>query len=377
MPLLRLRFLPLALPALLALGPPARAFLSFNNGHDQFHIDASYGYYYDSNLFANSLDQGDYYQSLSLGLEYARNAGLIGINSTLKVDDAIFSKYRDENYKNPTFTLGFSKDTGRVTGTFSFSVQRQSRSDEAANIRDTSWYYTGDLAFKYPLSERYFISTDSQYSQRNFQNNQLLFNLRTLSEGVNMNYVYTSKLDLIGGYRIRYSNTFGGGYSYDHAFTIGASGKILPKLSGTISAGYQLRDDYSAGHHTYGSTTAGIGLTWPISTFVTFGGQFSEDFSTTSTAISVDSTTGVLSANWKISDKLAVHTDTGVSYGRYLGALGAGRRDTTYFADAGVTYALTARFNLALAYSISRTSSTFQFSDFTRHTVSLSLSARF
>ena len=58
-----------------------------------------------------------------------------------------------------------------------------------------------------------------------------------------MYYIYTSKLDLSSGYRLRVSQTDGAGTTYDHWFNVGATGGLFAKLTGTIRVGYQFREE--------------------------------------------------------------------------------------------------------------------------------------
>ena len=98
------------------MSPSAEALLEFNDGRDKLNVNAGYGISYDSNLFAHAGGAGDFSQSLSLGINYLRRAGLIGVSGSIGVSTDRFDKYTGEDFTDPTFQLEFSKDRGRLTG---------------------------------------------------------------------------------------------------------------------------------------------------------------------------------------------------------------------------------------------------------------------
>jgi hypothetical protein len=69
-----------------------------------------------------------------------------------------------------------------------------------------------------------------------------LANYLDYTQSFDIFYVYTSKLDLVGGYRIRVSQTSIGNDTVDHWFNVGATGGLFAKLNGTVRLGYQIRD---------------------------------------------------------------------------------------------------------------------------------------
>ena len=96
------------------MSPSAEALLEFNDGRDKLNVTAEYGISYDSNLFAYAGGAGDFGQSLSLGINYTRRAGLIGVSGSIGVSTERFDKYTGEDFTDPTFQLEFSKDRGRL-----------------------------------------------------------------------------------------------------------------------------------------------------------------------------------------------------------------------------------------------------------------------
>jgi len=361
------------------MSPRADALLEFNDGHDRVTVSAAYGITYDSNLFVHAGGAGDYNQSLTLGVNYTRRAGLIGVNASVSVSTARFTKFSGEDFTNPSFSLELTKTQGRLTGAVGFTAQRESRSDVAANLRADSWNFGSTINLRYPINERYYFTSGTEFSLHDYVQQGPLFNLSSYSEAVDVFYVYTSKLDLMGGYRIRLGDAAGGSHTQDHALTMGATGGILPKLNGSVRVGYQWRNESSSAGGHYGSLTSSLSLAWPMTKRVAFNYAVSKDYTTAATDVSVDVTAFSLSVSLKPAFRLKLVLNTGIDYSisDYLGARGDGRQDRAVSLNAGVSFPITAAISTSLSYAYTDNHSNIAFSNFARHTATFSLSARY
>lgn len=367
-----------ALAAALALAAsPAPALVRMNDGKDQLFLNASLTAAWDSNIFASADGDGDFLTTYGLSLEYQRRAGLIGVNATAAFDVGRFEEFGEENFANPNLRFELTKEAGRTTGSFALGAQRESRADSAVNIRTESWNYDAALNFKYPVIERYSLSGNLGYGLRDYQDNAFLVDLETYSTAMDVFYVYTSERDLIGGYRLRVSESSADTTFYDHAFTLGMSGKILPKLNGTARFGYQIREASGALNDTYDSWTSAVSATWNVNKRLSVTGQLSKDFSTTAANTSVDSFAGTLEAQYASSAKTSVTAAVGGGINRFLGSLGAGREDTFFTYNVAFNYTFNERLRCSLGYTYFHNWSTVAFSDFERHSVSLNVTSRF
>ncbi len=369
--------LALILIAVLAC-PPAHGLVSINDGKNQLFIVASAGFAWDSNIFASRAASSDFVSSASLGLEFQRRAGMIGINGSVGVDASHFGKFSGEDFQNPHFNAEFTKQSGRTTGSMTLGASRQSRADTAANIRSESWNYNAGVNLKYPVIERYSLSAGANYTLLDFVDNSLLVDLQTYSANVDLFYVYSTERDIMAGYRIRHGETSADTSFYDHAFTVGLSGKILPKVGGNARIGYQIREPKgNTLEGNYHALTASLGATWAATKRTNVSLQLSKDFSTTSTNINTDATSINLDAQYALSGKLAFTGGVGYGINEFLGAPGAGRRDQYFTWNAGMSYTLNSHFKASLSYSYYQNWSTLDFSDFTRNSVNLNLSSKF
>jgi hypothetical protein len=364
---------------------PCQALVNLNDGRDKIHVSGEVSFAWDSNIFAHQGGGGDYVMSANLASDYTRKAGLIGVDASVAVNASRFNRFSGEDFKNPSFNLEFTKQSGRTTGSLALSAARESRADTAANIRDNSWLYSAGLNLKYPVIERYSLSGGTNYSCHNYQDNTELVNLKTYSANLDLFYVYSSDRDLVGGYRYRQENTSGNTQNTDHAFTLGLSGKILPKLNGSVNGGYQLRDsqELSQGPNgdsivdsQYTSWTSAITLTWSLSKRFTVSGQLSKDFDTTSTNQTTDTLMTSLDAQFTFSAKLSFSAGVAYSNNRFLGLSGDGRVDTYFSSHIGLNYSLNEHLKATLGESYSINWSTLPYADFSRNSVSLSVSSR-
>ncbi len=359
---------------------PVHALVRWNDSREQIFVNLSTNSAWESNIFGSAGGDGDITTGLSAGVDYQRKAGLIGVNASMSLASVQFAKYSSENYLNPNLTIELNKDSGRTTGALSLSGVRESRADPAANVRTEAWNYSSGLNVKYPVIERYSIAGSVGYNLRDFDDNALLVDLSSYSASADLFYVYTSERDLVGGYRIRQSESSSGLSFFDHAFTAGITGKIFPKVSGTVRGGYQFRDTVNAligtGQQDHSSWTLSASATWTFSQRISVTSQISKDFSVTSTDVSVDVLSASLGMQFAVNAKTSVFASTDLNSSDYLGVLGSNREDTTFGVSGGIGRTIGTRIKANVSYSYSQTWSTLELSDFARQSVSLSLSTR-
>jgi hypothetical protein len=369
------------LGALLALlGSQARAIVKFNDGHDELFITGTAGINYDSNIYADANATSDTIFTESIDLEYQRKAGILGVNGNLGWNFGQFTNNTSESYADPHLHAEITKGTGRTTGSLTLGVQRQSRTEYALNLRTVSWDYDAGLNVKYPVIERYSISGQFDYGLQDYTNNPNLFDIRTYTAGADLFYVYSSQRDILGGYRLRITDTTNSTRSYDHSFTVGTTGKLLPKLNGTIRLGYQFRqtDRNNVGHadETFSAFTTNASATWTVSKRFTVTGLASRDFTTLATDVNVDNTAAALSANFSTTARITLFGGAGIGHLRYLGTFSEGRRDTYVTDNVGITYSLNDHLKITLTGLWYKNWSKLDQADYIRRTISLLVTSR-
>ncbi len=366
----------IAFAAALAL-TPARALLNLDGQRNQLFVFGSVSFGYDSNVFAENKGRGDYTVNGAIGAELKRRAGIIAVDAVGKLTYQAFNSYSGENAFNPNFQIEFNKSTGRTTGALTISAYRESRSDSAVNLRTNSWNFPVGLNLKYPVNDKYYLTSETSFLRRRYVDNAALANLTDYSEAVNIYYVYTSKLDLMAGYRIRVSNTSIGEDSYDHWFNIGATGGLFAKLNGTVRVGYQIRDFRGGRNDSYSHLNASASVTWPITRKLNLIGTIGRDFTTIATGASVDSLSAALRASYNFTRKIEFNGGLGYGRNRFLGTPPPERRDTFFSFDVGAAYRMNEHLQVGASYNYFRNWSTLAFSDFDRQGFSVDISSRY
>ena len=239
---LRHRLLTAAAVAGIAVcAPRALALVSLEDGRDHLFVDGTVEMGYDSNVFANAQSGGSMLVEGTLSTEFARRAGLIGVNVTASVTFARYANFREQDYVDPKVTAEFTKQTGRTTGSLLVSAQRENRADVDANTRDVSWNYDVALNFQYPVIQRYSISGSFEYNYADYQDQQLFTNLATYTGNLYLFYILSEQRDFFIDYRERYSQLADGSDDIDDSLSAGLNGRVFGPFNGSLQGGYTIR----------------------------------------------------------------------------------------------------------------------------------------
>jgi len=371
--------------ALATASPPARALVTLEDGADKIFVTGTAGIAYNSNVFQNSGSGGSITYSSSLGIEFVRRAGWIGVNASLVWNFTEYAKYSAQNFADPTFTTEFDKSTGRTTGALTLIVQKQNRSDVDVNTIDASWNYTAGLTARYPVIDRYSFVGGVNYSYTDYSDQKLFSNLSQVAANLDLYYILSDERDLFAGYRYRYSESSNVSSDVDHDVYAGISGRIIPGINGSLSVGYQIRlpyeHDMTAGG-TEGDYSVAGSATYNFDKKTTLTGTLSKDFGVTATAVSIDTETATLNATYAYNAKYSVFATVGGGETRFLGVNGEvttggpQRLDYNLTWSVGLAYTLNEHFKATLTYTYVRNWSNLNIADFPGNTLSLNLSSR-
>jgi hypothetical protein len=328
-------------------------------------------------MFAEATARGDYSMSAHAGIELKRRAGIIAVSSTAKVDYVTYGKYTGENSLNPSFYLELNKTTGRTTGALTINAYRETRSDSAVNLRTSSWNFPLSLNLKYPVNDNIYVTSSTGYLRRSYSDTAALVDYTDYTQAVDAFYVYTSKLDLLGGYRLRVAKTSTIGRTVDHWFNLGATGGLFSKLSGTVRLGYQFRNVSNAAHENYSHINAMASVNWPISRKFMTGFSVNRDFNTIATGATVDSTSAAANATYTYSRKLDFTGNAAVGHNKFLGANQGARVDTFFTWGVGASFHSSEHLQIGANYTYFKNWSSFAFSDYDSHGFSLDISSRY
>lgn len=368
------RLLGLLALALIAAPRPANALLNIDGTRNQVFVFGNAALAYDSNLFASADGGGDYIYGASVGVELKRRAGIISVNASATFDYQKYAEFTDQSGWNPSFYLELNKTVGRTTGAFTLNAVRSSRADSAVNLRTQTWNFPLGLNIKYPVNDKFYVTSASGYLRRSYSDSAAgLLTYTDYSQAFDLFYVYTSKLDLLGGYRLRVGNTTLG-TTTDQAFTVGVANGILPKVNGTLRVGFQIRHSDLTGD-TYTQLTSTAGLTWTATRKFTANLSVSRDFQTTAIGGNVDTLSALLRGVYQYTRQFSM--DASIGGGRNLFLGGTPRTDTFFSWDVGARYRMSEHLDVGASYNYLKNWSTVSRSDFERSGYSVNVSSRY
>ncbi len=385
---------------------PAHALVTLNDGHDKIHVNGSVSVSRDSNVFANSDNKGDFVYSTSLSAEYTRRAGWIGVNASAAVGSSRFATIEGQDFVNPSLGLEFTKQTGRTTGSLTFSAARESRADASVNLRSSSWNIPVGLNFKYPIAGTYTLAGSFGYSSRRYVDETVFASLVSYSASLDLFHILTTERDMLVGYRYRHNQSSRDTSSDDHAFSVGINGKLIRGISGGLRAGYQVRIPHSrlGDQAAIKSWTISGPASFSISKKLNLSGGISKDLAITATDSFVDTTTASIDTKYAYNSHWSAVASASFGDSRFLGesgrvqlagatpavfdlagnmivpafpaVLGRHRHDNYFTWSASVNYSLNEHFKASLTYSWFQNWSTIEFADFVRSSWTLTMSSR-
>lgn len=364
----------LTLAALAMTGIPARALLNIDGTKNQIFVFGGLAFSQDSNIFSQQDGEGDYHISAHTGAEWKRRAGIIAVDAEVRIDFTRYGEFKDEDAVNPSLSVEFSKSTGRTTGALKIAALRESRAESAVNLRTNSWNVPVELSLRYPINEKLYVTSNTGYLRRDYRGAPALLDYNDLSEAVDLYYVYSSKLDLVGGYRIRSSRTADDRRSLDHWFSLGATGGLFSKMTGTVRFGYQVRE--LRGADDYGQLNASAAVNWPVTRKVVLSLSGTRDFTTIATGSSIDTSTAGLTALYTYSRKLDFRATLSAGRNKFLNE-STPRADDFFSMETGVRYRMNDHLEMGANFVYLRNSSTLALANFDNRGFSLDVSSRY
>ena len=244
--------------ALLLAGPGAHALTDLGPGG--LFLDVSTGVTYDSNVFTNAREDGDFIYSLSPTLSYVQDRGLVRLTATAATS---FYEYEDLNAQSgEDYLLGFDlsgmhrEPSPSAAFTLSGNYANQSVASEEVATRIDIEAYGLNGTVDFDVSDKTGLRFGAGWSERDYKDNAY-----SDSEDYNVRgdflYRYSEKLSLKTGYRYREISYDDGRDLESDTFTVGAEGEFTDKLSGSLELGGTSGDRLDGTQFYYA-----IGLNW-------------------------------------------------------------------------------------------------------------------
>lgn len=368
----------------------AHALVTLNDGTDKIFVSSTFSMGYDSNITASALGVSDISYGGSMAIVYQRRAGLIGVNANLGFSLNDFVKNKSYDTFNPSYSIELDKGTGRLTGDLTLSAVRSSQADAAVNLYDVSWNYGLGLNLHYPVIERYSFTVSLNYGLLDYTDTGgvPLVNLSTYAASIGLFYVLSEERDLFADYRYRYQQSSDSTSTTDNGVSLGVNGRIIWRINGSLSAGYDLRSAQGVSNTGVvdSGNYSGLWVTGSANINVArklkLTAAISRDYSTTATNATTDTTSGTLDASYALTARYSFNTGVGGGINQFLGPFGyltgttIDRRDYYFAWHTGVNYTLNDHLSLGLAYLYFQNWSNLALASFSRDTVTLSLTTR-
>lgn len=366
----------------IAAAPRAQALFNFphrdNDGTDQIIVTGSYSIGEDTNVFAQRVKKGAITQLATAEVDYTRRAGLISVEAGMTMNVGAFVGLPGQNYADPSFTLGFTKGQGKTTGSLTFTAAKSNAPDPVANNRAVAWNFAETLALRYPVFERYFFTDSSTVGGTSYQNRNIFSDQQLYSNALAINVIYDSKLTFKTGYTIGFNETSDTN-NIAQNWVFGATGTILPKLTGSIDLGYAYDAAYTRHQkeQEFTSLNGDAALKWAFSRTLTFSADVNKAFGISSTDVVTDTTSGGIIASGNIGKRF--RTDLGIRYvgTDFVSQNGLGRKDTLIEVPADIGTALTTHIRLNLNYTWMENYSNLFSGKFVRETLTLTILATY
>ncbi|WP_309400627.1 outer membrane beta-barrel protein [Cerasicoccus maritimus] len=263
--------------ACLAVATNAYALFPVLGGEVGVALNTSWGY--DSNINANSGEQGDDVLTVTPSLDWTRSQGInhltistgfsiVRYGSTGNVNDSI----------NPNFTATLSGPNGvssNLTYNLGFSFFRSTDANDLVGQITDIYNYDFTTNFTYQVNEKWGVGLAPSIQYQDYRTAGFADILST-AIATSLQYSYSEKLTLDGGYRFRYqyvpsSSSGPTSESIDHTLFIGAFGVLAPKVTGNVQTGISYRDwlkPSTQDNFVYPYVNAGV--SWAYSQKTTF-----------------------------------------------------------------------------------------------------------
>lgn len=196
---------------------------------------------YDSNIFANSGEENDVIFSITPTIVYESRAS-IQTRIEVGADLAIFTDHDDENYQDLFARASMEQDRDTSFWSINVSAAEQSTANDAIGGRTESVNMGAGASLKSEVTGKTGFSVAPFASTTDYDTaNTYDYSIAGSSFGIV--YFYSPKLDLSLDYRYRAveSDAPKGFEGADHSVYLSANGDLLPKLTGSVSLGVQMR----------------------------------------------------------------------------------------------------------------------------------------
>ncbi|MGZ0653987.1 outer membrane beta-barrel protein [Coraliomargarita sp. W4R53] len=317
---------------------------------------------YDSNISANSNEDGDTIATALPKILYRYNQGIVLVDAFVGVEFVEYdeqSQFDSQNFKS-RLELSYPSDAAERSFSWKlktgFNESTTADSDLQSIVERERFDF--DLTARYYVADRYYIRSGFEYRDEEIVTEG--FNdVLTLSVPIDFYYAYSENLSFGLGVEFSDVEIDGPGSptadSSDTAYYVAAEGRLLSNLVAEIKVGVESRDfDDSAFEDAEMFFLEGA-LRWSYSDRTSFELNLANGFRNTARNQSIEESSVVLTMMHELDEKIVTELSAGYSESDFesLGGVEV-RRDETWSLEWGVSYELIEdqlSLDFALSYS--------------------------
>ncbi|MCC5805108.1 MAG: outer membrane beta-barrel protein [Opitutales bacterium] len=336
---------------------------------------------YDTNIFANAEEEGDFVARGSIGLSYTRPYRFFDIGGSVSLYGTRHMDFTDNDRLNWRFNFFVTPTAEFGTRYWTLSTdigfQRTTRSDEDLGDLVTTDNYRGGLTLTITPTSRYFVETGFLYSITDPRDSDLP-EIHTLDTHVAAGWSLGPRYFIFGQVN-RTKTDVKREDSLDNVvwnYSVGLRGEFTPRLNGQATVGISRRKLDLTGE-TDETPTYSVALNYMIDrqTNATLTG--SRTFTSSLARNNMTRTTVNLGLNRVLREGLRGALNTGFVERRYDGDGIDDRRDRAYSAGGSLTYDIAAWGSLTGGVSHTVQDSNVAFFDYHRTLIYLTLTGSF
>lgn len=349
--------------ACLALASSANALYPVLGGEIGVSLGTKYGY--DSNINANSNENGDSILTITPAVQFVRNKGVNSISLGGGFNIIRYDRFGNDqtvigpnalgvptptfiegnNSINPYFYASVSGPNG-VQGAplvynLMFAFSRNTSANSLVGQITDVFNYDFSADFNYRLNDLWALGISPAVQYQDYRTNGFA-DVFSTSLALDGQYSYSEKLTFDAGYRIRYqyvpsSSSGPTNESLDHTLFVGAFGVLAPKLTGNVQTGISYREwlkPNSQSDFVYPYVNAAV--SWAVNEKTSLGAMVNVDVGQSPANQGLETASAGVSATHILTDQFTA--DAGFDYVHTFFTGTTNRSDNAFILYAGIDY---------------------------------------
>ena len=326
---------------------------------------------YDSAIRSRGDSQEDFVFSFRPSLRYNRSFKNVDVSASLGASNRTYLDYDEYNDTDVFFDFNVSPKaevrTSRLRVSTSLNLSTQTEADDATGEIVTSKNYGASGQVVYDPNRFYDLIGGVSYNKRDPDSVSGSFSgTETAGANLSISIPRSEYISWSGGVTFSDTSTDGGrADNQTMTYFVGLNGRLLSKLSGSISVGFQNRSSELLEDQT--SPYASAGLNWQVDELSSVSLSLSQGLGTTLDDRASENFSVRLTANRQLSRDLSGSVYAGYDKDQYEGALTEpDRSDEEYSLGGSIRYSLVRWGSVGLSARYSDQSSTSGIYEFDR-----------